>query len=123
MVKYIILLLSLKIVALTGCSISGDCENIVIKSTASTDGNYVATFYSRNCGATSDLAYIVHLRASEDRFDPDASSSYVFVTTSREPIDVEWNGEGLLNIGNVAEDPELIFNQQHKWKDVQIHYN
>lgn len=108
------------VVCILGCSV--DCGNEVIRSIKSIDGRYTATFFQRNCGATTDYSRIVSLSETTSTFDPDSSESYVFSMKGTTEVALSWTQENILYIETEVPQ-DKIFIKLKKWKDIDIKYS
>ena len=97
------------------------CGNELIQEATSPDGDYVASVFERNCGATTQFIRGVSIRSSEDRFDPDDFDRWVFSTRGQPKLEVSWQGEKHLKVtltgfGDVSR-------QKTEWDGVSISYD
>jgi hypothetical protein len=86
----------------------------------SPNGNYVATAYERNCGATADFSTIVNFHSSRDKFNGD--DNIVFVVKGRQAVACSWEGSTSLRITCVNCEAGKIYKREKAWKNVVIVY-
>ncbi len=61
--------------SLSGCVGLFDCADTVVKESVDPSGEYVATVFTRNCGATADLVTHVNIRKTSSAFKVSENSS------------------------------------------------
>lgn len=93
-----------------------DCSDSVITESESPDGRYSATFFERDCGATTDYTSLVSLRESRRDFDAE-NADLVVVVEGRYHIEMQWTSRRSLLID--PGDGE-IFRHEDSWRDVRI---
>jgi hypothetical protein len=71
---------------LWSCTCGDEQRNRVLSS----DNKLGATFYVRNCGATTDFSSIVDLDSASSKFDGD--TNMLFVAKGRYDVQVRWTG-------------------------------
>lgn len=64
------------------------CDDAVNSEVRSPDGVLVATWFTRNCGATTDYATTVNIHQAGSSFRDDSGT--VFVAEGRHHLDVKW---------------------------------
>jgi len=97
------------------------CDNKVIKDLQSPDGEYSATVFERDCGATTSYVSVVSLRKGASDFDGDATDDFVFTMRGPVEIDIQWVSPGSLVVQR-PENKDDIFIEQSNWEDVSISY-
>lgn len=111
----------LGIAGLSGCDngLFGDCADAVKARARSPDGQYVATVFERDCGATTDFSTHVELRNTDELL---TSSKHVSILTiaGRVTVDVKWRTDRTLL---VLFPKANIFAKLDSWQDVDIIYN
>lgn len=113
------LLLSFAIIIMFGCHHNDDCLNEVLSSEISENRMFTVTLFSRNCGATSSLAYIIAIRNSNSEFDPENENNYIFISTGSPNIRIKWDKNGRVEISGGGTS---IFKQEKEWNGVEIVY-
>lgn len=100
--------------------LTGDCSDLVRLEAKSPDGKYVATWYVRDCGATTDFSTIVNLREASAGFDGDRLG--VFIVEGRPQISITWQGARnlLIRCQNCAK--ENIYRQDISWDEITVSY-
>lgn len=105
---------------ITGCHPIHDesnCEDEVISSRTSADGQILATATRRNCGSTTKIAKIIYLQKINEK-NKDKFGDKVFVSTNDSDPEFLWT-ERTLSIKSPKTSNE-IFLSSSKWKDVDI---
>jgi hypothetical protein len=95
------------------------CNDVVKKEASSPDAAYVATFFERNCGATTDYISIVSIRPRADRFDAEKNDA-VLVIRGRCPVELLW-GERVLRVSYTK--PCALAKQVDTWRDVSLSFD
>lgn len=83
--------LFLSLVVMTGC---GLCSDEIVQTTQSPDRSLQATWFVRDCGATTDYSTIVSI----DRPHSSRVSIIVFVAKGDHTIKVNWTGKHSLSV-------------------------
>ena len=96
------------------------CADEVKREVKSPTGAYIATFFERDCGATTDFAAHVNLRPSKAQFDGRQFSS-VLVIKGRPEIDLEWKDDSRLSISYSG--GSQIYKKLDSWNAVHISYS
>ena len=94
------------------------CENEIVKQVSSPTGNEVAVLYTRDCGATTSLSYILSILPEGKKFT--SSENYRILTASNlENISIQWiGGDHLLVVLKGGE----IFLQRDNFSGIKITY-
>ena len=92
-------------VSLSGCVGLFDCADTVVKESVDPSGEYVATVFTRNCGATADLVTHVNIRKTSSAFKVSENSS-VAGFDGECPIGLVWKNSRTLIIQ--AETSDMI---------------
>jgi hypothetical protein len=113
------LLRILSLPLLTGCA-SFICGNDIIQEAISPDGQFIATVFERDCGATTPYYRIVSLRKAKRSFDTEAKDDWVFNIKWQPEIKVLWTSHNNLSIyyGGGGSEPIMA----SSWKEVKISY-
>lgn len=107
---------------ITGCHPIHDesnCEDEVISSRASADGQILATATRRNCGSTTKIANIIYLQKINEK-NKNKFGDKIFASTNESNPELLWT-ERTLSIKSPKTSNE-IFLSNSKWKDVDIIY-
>ena len=67
-----------------------DCEDVVLQQKASPNGLQIVTVFSRDCGATTNIATSVNIQHSYEKFDLKRGKIILTVENSP-PISVDWD--------------------------------
>ena len=112
-------ILLLLVLFLSSCSLDM-CDNAKLYENISPDGNYVATTFERNCGATTPYIRVVSLRKSDSDFDAENADDWVFTLHEQTDIKTSWNGNNKLSIlyHSTNDSPT----QRHDWQNVKISF-
>ena len=86
-------------ICLTGCSFI-TCENTIIKEVTSPNGEYVATAFIRDCGATTCFSPQVYLRKKGEKIEEKGN---VFIGNHSQSINMEWLSSQELRISSDCE--------------------
>jgi hypothetical protein len=95
------------------------CGDETKKEVSSPDGAYVAAFFERNCGATTDYASIVTLRRRGDQFNGDKDEA-ILVIDGLCAIDLAWTGRALA--ASYANSCSVV-SRSGSWHDVAISFH
>lgn len=80
--------------ALQGSTILFSCANDLKGEVVSPDKRYIAAYFVRDCGATTDFATHVSIRSAARNFDAEKDVR-LFTAEGICDLAVEWAGEGL----------------------------
>ena len=106
MTKGKIALFLLLVCPLVSCNVCGDS---VERELNSPDEKLKATWFGRDCGATTDFSTIVSLHKSTSSFKNE--DNFVFVLKGREKLELLWRGPHDLTIECLTCKKEDIFKQ------------
>jgi len=109
---FLVLVLSL---AAIGCDV---CSDRVVREVKSPDKVLTATWYVKNCGATTDFSTVVSLHKAGSSFKDD--SDIVFVAKGRGELRLAWNNSHQLSIQCVACQRTDVFKEVTKFADIDI---
>jgi len=99
-----------------------ECSNDTLQQAESIDGNFVATAFERNCGATSPFVRIVSsIRPSADHFDPNNRDEWAFAVEGQPDIRMTWAGPRNLTVKYGAGGGRVA-RQAVAWYGVSISY-
>ncbi|MGH9877893.1 MAG: DUF5412 family protein [Nitrososphaerales archaeon] len=113
-------MLLLASISQVGCTFSIPCDDEIKHEKGSPDGKYVATFYERDCGATTDFSTIVNIRPRAEKFNGKKGS--LFIVKGRHQINIAWKDRGKLQIECKDCRSEDVFKQERVWSDIEISY-
>ena len=97
---------------LTGCNL---CSDETVSESVSGSGHYIAALVIRDCGATTDFASHIRLRAVGEPIDLNSDPIAVFEGKIDPPI---WLGDQLV----VRFGDARRFNTEDRWGEVTITY-
>lgn len=97
------------------------CADDVVTRVASPDGRLVATYYVRNCGATTDYVSTVNLRSTKAKFRAD--EGVVFTAKGEHRIGIEWTAARHLRLRCDSCKRDLIYRQVVRFGDVDIDFD
>jgi hypothetical protein len=99
---------------LSGCAMT--CGNTSIETKMAPNGEYIATSYIRDCGATTDFS-------TQVKITHEGNEEIVFVMNGRDvDINLEWDKNNQLSIYYHGE-PEEIFKLEKQWKSININFH
>ena len=96
------------------------CNNSLYNEKVSPDGKITASFFERNCGATTPYVQVVSLRLSNEKFEPEKFDDWVFTIHGRSKIKMKWEEMDKLSISysGTGDSPTL----KNKWNGITISY-
>lgn len=108
--------------SLAGCNLSltGECSDEIKQEAKSPDGKYVATWYVRDCGATTSFSTIVNLRIGSARFN--GNEGEVFVVKGQPQVKIAWNNESSLQVSCPECRSEDIFKRETLHNSISVSY-
>lgn len=103
---------------LSGCS--DLCSVDLLSESKSPDGNYIASVFERNCGATTPFVRVVSLRHTGSGFAPEEDDDWVFTIHGQSDINVSWieNTELKISYSATGDSPT----RRNKWEKITIRY-
>lgn len=113
-------LICLTIAAMLMVSCKELCNNSLQDEKNSPDGKFTASFFERNCGATTPYVQVISLRLSNKKLDPDNFDDWVFTIHGRSKIKIDWKDIDELSISysGTGDTPTMI----NKWGKIKIFY-
>lgn len=96
------------------------CSNEIRDEKASPDGKYIATFFERNCGATTPYVQVISLRSSSIKFNSENYNDWVFTIHGKSDIEMYWEGIYKLQISFTQTSDKPT--QRLKWREITISY-
>lgn len=105
------------LLGLSGCD-SELCRNDLINEIQSPDGQYVASVFERNCGATTPYLRVVSLRPAASEFEPDNDKDWVFTIHGKPKIRIAWRGNEDLEVefSKIDDVPTM----RETWRNIRI---
>jgi hypothetical protein len=101
-----------------GCSfLESMCSNQIDRNLVSPDGEYVATVFHRDCGATTGFSTQVALREKDDDFDH--SEGLILSIADEHPLALRWASSRHLSI---LVPKSRTYRLETRWNDVSIEY-
>ena len=101
---------------LVGCG--GFCSDKVNAESSSPDNVLKATWFERDCGATTDFSEIVSIHKPDNTYKDD--SDIVFVAKGRGQIHLSWSGPRHLSIECIGCQRKDIFKEVSKIGDIDV---
>jgi hypothetical protein len=102
---------------LASCSLCSDEQRQTVESP---DHALKATYFVRNCGATTDYVSTVNLQSSREKFD--GNDGRVFVAKGEHGITLEWTGPQTLLVKCRTCTRKDLFQQTIALGNTDIHY-
>ena len=103
---------------MTSC---GLCSNQLVRHTKSPDGAVEASWYIRNCGATTDFSTIVSVHQPEASYTDDSDT--VFVVKGKPNLKLSWAGPKQLSIDCEKCGRRDIFRQTTRLGDIDVEFS
>jgi hypothetical protein len=96
------------------------CGNDILQEAVSPDGQFIATVFERDCGATTAFYRIVSLRKAKHSFNSEAKDDWVFHIKYQPKIKLSWTSGDKLSIyyGEGGRQPIM----EPAWNEVKISY-
>jgi hypothetical protein len=104
-------------VVMTGCNL---CSKDVIQEVRAPEGVLAATWYVRNCGATTDFSTLVSVHRAENSYTEEAD--LVFVAKGKKRLRLEWASPHQLSIACEECGRNNVFKEVTKFGDVEIQF-
>lgn len=107
-----------------GMDAMSSCGESSKRQVASSSGEYVATLFERNCGATTGYVTHVNLRLASDTYRPDEHGSItdgqVLGAKGTPSIEMHWTDGTELILKISPEDRGSVISTQETWKKAHI---
>jgi len=103
------------------CPVACICGDTARSKATSADGQLVANFYERDCGATTDFSSQVNVQRTSDRFR--AGEGVLFIAKGRYDLSVAWTGPRTLLITCPGCARENIFREVAALGDIDVKYS
>ena len=110
-------LLTAVAMVMTGCSI---CSTEVVQGSRSPDGVLQATWYTKNCGATTDFSTMVSVHRPDSSYKDDSDS--VFVAKGKQTIKLTWAAPHQLSVQCASCERAVIFREVTKIGDIDVSF-
>lgn len=101
--------------------VSCTCNDATRFKATSPDGQLVANFYERNCGATTDFSSHVNVQMASDKFRAD--EGVVFIARGRYDLSVAWTGPRTLLITCANCARKEVFREVVALGDIDVKYS
>ena len=98
-----------------GC---GLCSKDLVQNSRSPDGVLQATWYTNNCGATTDFSTVVIVHRPDSSYTDD--SDIVFVAKGKQTIKLTWAAPHQLSVGCPSCERATIFREVTKIGDIDV---
>lgn len=99
------------------CSI---CSTDVVQGSRSPDGVLQATWYTKNCGATTDFSTVVSVHRPDSSYKDD--SDIVFVAKGKQTIKLTWAAPHRLSVECGSCERANIFREVTKIGDIDVSF-
>jgi hypothetical protein len=116
-VRSSVLVLVAAAMVMIGCSI---CSTEVVQGSRSPDGVLQATWYTKNCGATTDFSTVVSVHRPDTSYKDD--SDIVFVAKGRQTIKLTWTAPHQLSVECDSCGRASIFREVTKIGDIDVSF-
>ena|SRR6201996_4306941 len=110
----VVLLIAVGMVMI-GC---GLCSKDLVQNSRSPDGVLQATWYTKNCGATTDFSTVVSVHRPDSSFTDD--SDIVFVAKGKQTIKLTWAAPHQLAVECASCERAAIFREVTKIGDIDV---
>jgi hypothetical protein len=114
-VRAFVVLLTAVAMVMTGCSV---CSTDVLQGSRSPDGILQATWYTKNCGATTDFSTMVSVHRPDSSYKDD--SDVVFVAKGKQTIKLTWVAPHQLSVQCASCERATIFREVTKIGDIDV---
>lgn len=96
------------------------CSNQILDEMTSPDGKYIASFFERDCGATTPYVRVVSLRLSKEKLKPENFNDWVFTIHGQPEVKISWKNSKMLNISfsGTGDKPT----QRNKWQEIEVSF-
>jgi hypothetical protein len=102
---------------LASCGLCGDEQQ---ETVLSPDHVLKATYFVRDCGATTSYSSIVNVQRSDEKFNPD--DTRVFVARGEQSLSLEWTGPRTLLVKCSTCSRKDVFQENIALGDIDINY-
>jgi hypothetical protein len=116
-----LLLLVLATAAIMLTTSCGLCSNQLVRAVRSQDGIVEATWYVRNCGATTDFSTIVSVHQPNGSYTDD--SDLVFIAKGKYDLKLSWSGPRELTIDCKDCSRKNVFRETTHLGDIDINFS
>lgn len=96
------------------------CSNEIIDEKVSPNGKYIASFFERNCGATTPYVQVISLRPSNKKYNSENYNDWVFTIHGKSDVKMYWEDNYKLQISfsQTSDNPT----QRTQWQEITISY-
>jgi len=108
------------IILIAGCNLDV-CNNLISSELNSPTNAYIATTFTRGCGATTPTLAIVSIRKKNAEFNADNYNNWVFSVKSDKEAKINWLDSNTLKILYVWQG-EQPTRKKKRWNGVAIIY-
>jgi hypothetical protein len=112
-----VVLLSVDVMVMIGC---GLCSKELVQDSRSPDGVLQATWYTKNCGATTDFSTVVSVHRPDSSYTDD--SNIVFVARGKQAIKLKWASPHQLSVECASCERATIFREVTKIGNIDVSF-
>lgn len=105
------------VMLMTSC---GLCSNQLVRAARSPDGTVEATWYVRNCGATTDFSTMVSVHQPNGSYTDD--SNLVFAAKGRYNLKLSWAGPRELTIDCEGCSRKNVFRETIRLGNIDVNF-
>lgn len=105
------------LMVMIGCSV---CSTEVVQRSWSPDGVLQATWYTKNCDATTDFSTVVSVHRPDSSYKDD--SDIVFVAKGKQTIKLTWAAPHQLSVQCASCERAAIFREVTKIGDIDVSF-
>lgn len=99
------------------CSV---CSTEVVQGSRSPDGVLQASWYTKNCGATTDFSTVVSVHRPDNSYKDDSDT--VFVAKGKQTIRLTWVAPHQLSVQCASCERATIFREVTKIGDIDVSF-
>ncbi len=100
-------------------ALNPECESTVLSERKSSNGAFVFSTFTRDCGATTAYVHGLSIRRAGDEFDPEARDE-VFIMEGDVPLTASWVDVDRIQV-DIPRGAE-VFRSDQEWNGVAITY-
>ena len=115
--RFSLLVLVATVMVMISCSV---CSTEVVQGSRSPDGVLQATWYTKNCGATTDFSTVVSVHRPDSSYKDD--SDIVFVAKGKQTMKLGWAAPNHLSVACSSCGRTAIFREVTKIGDIDISF-
>lgn len=113
------LLIIILVVFLVSCDVS-ICDNQLIEDVKSSNGEFTASIFERNCGATTPFVKVVSLRSTMAKLDLDNDDDWVFTIHGQSDVKVSWILDNKLKVSYTSTGDKPVQRENVEWDNYHI---